>query len=144
MGQEVDPAAVDAVLGARSERRALVVTDSVVSVSGELAPLAELHAVCRQHGAVLLADEAHGLGVRGLGGRGLLAEEELNDVAQKIARSLPRKHRRAFEQAALSFRDSGLFDAERWRAGLIHTGHRQSTDHRRRTLRRRRSGRPRS
>ena len=57
-------------------------------------------------------------------GRGLLAEEELNDVAQKIARSLPRKHRRAFEQAALSFRDSGMFDAERWRAGLIHTGHR--------------------
>ena len=56
--------------------------------------------------------------------RGLLAEEELNDVAQKIARSLPRKHRRAFEQAALSFRDSGMFDADRWRAGLIHTGHR--------------------
>jgi hypothetical protein len=57
-------------------------------------------------------------------GRGLLSEEELNDVAQKIARSLPRKHRRAFEAAALSFRDSGMFDVERWRAGLIHTGHR--------------------
>ncbi|MBV9160821.1 MAG: 8-amino-7-oxononanoate synthase [Pseudonocardiales bacterium] len=69
-----DVAAVDAALAARSEPRALVITDSVISVSGELAPLTELHAVCRQHGAVLLADEAHGLGVRGTGGRGLLAE----------------------------------------------------------------------
>lgn len=71
---QADVSAVEAVLGGRSERRALVVTDSVISVSGELAPLAELHAVCRQHGAVLLADEAHGLGVRGVGGQGLLAE----------------------------------------------------------------------
>ena len=35
---------------------------------------AELHDVCRRHGAVLLVDEAHGLGVRGAGGRGLLDE----------------------------------------------------------------------
>ena len=67
-------AAVDAVLAARSEPRALVVTDSVCGVNGGLAPLAELHRVCRENGAVLLADEAHGLGVRGPGGRGLLAE----------------------------------------------------------------------
>ncbi len=69
-----DVAAVDAVLAARSERRALVVTDSVGSVDGALAPLAGLHAVCRARAAVLLADEAHGLGVRGPAGRGLLAE----------------------------------------------------------------------
>jgi 8-amino-7-oxononanoate synthase len=69
-----DVSAVDAVLAARSEPHALVVTDSVGSVDGALAPLAELHAVCRQRGAVLLADEAHGFGVRGPGGRGLLAE----------------------------------------------------------------------
>lgn len=72
-----DVAAVDAALAARSERRALVVTDSVGSVDGALAPLPELHAVCRARSAVLLADEAHGLGVRGPGGRGLLAEHGL-------------------------------------------------------------------
>ncbi|MGH3932171.1 MAG: 8-amino-7-oxononanoate synthase, partial [Pseudonocardiaceae bacterium] len=69
-----DVAAVDAALGARSQQPALVVTDAVGSVDGGLAPLAQLHAVCRSRGAVLLADEAHGLGVRGPGGRGLLAE----------------------------------------------------------------------
>lgn len=72
-----DVAAVDAALGARGEQRALVVTDSVGSVSGEPAPLRALHAVCRERSAVLLADEAHGLGVRGPGGRGLVAELRL-------------------------------------------------------------------
>jgi tetratricopeptide (TPR) repeat protein len=57
-------------------------------------------------------------------GRGALPEERLNDVSQKIARALPRRYRRAFEQAALSFRDGGVFDSDRWRAGLMHTGHR--------------------
>ncbi|HVR61656.1 MAG TPA: hypothetical protein VMU50_07135 [Polyangia bacterium] len=57
-------------------------------------------------------------------GRGALPEERLTDVSQKIARALPRKHRRAFDQAALSFRDGGVFDSDRWRAGLAHTGQR--------------------
>jgi 8-amino-7-oxononanoate synthase len=72
-----DVAAVDAALGARSERRALLCIDAVSSVDGGLAPLARLHEVCRARGAVLVADEAHGLGVRGPGGRGLVAESGL-------------------------------------------------------------------
>jgi tetratricopeptide (TPR) repeat protein len=57
-------------------------------------------------------------------GRGVLPEERLNDVSQQITRALPRRHRRAFEQAALSFRDGGVFDTDRWRTALVHTGHR--------------------
>jgi 8-amino-7-oxononanoate synthase len=80
-----DVAAVDAALAGRSEPRALVVTDSVSSVDGELAPLRSLHAVCRARGALLLADEAHGLGVRGPGGRGLLAEAGLAGEPDVVA-----------------------------------------------------------
>ncbi|PEG59600.1 8-amino-7-oxononanoate synthase [Mycolicibacterium boenickei] len=73
--QDVD--AVDAALSARTEQRAVVLTESVFSTDGALAPLRELHAVCRRRGALLLVDEAHGLGVRGPGGQGLLYEAGL-------------------------------------------------------------------
>jgi 8-amino-7-oxononanoate synthase len=65
--------AVDTALATRDEERAVVVTDSVFSADGTLAPIRELHDVCRRHRALLIVDEAHGLGVRG-GGRGLLHE----------------------------------------------------------------------
>lgn len=69
-----DVAAVDVALTGRTEERAVVVTESVFSADGVLAPLRELHAVCRRHSALLIVDEAHGLGVRGTGGQGLLHE----------------------------------------------------------------------
>lgn len=69
-----DVAAVERLLADRTEQRALVLTDSVFSADGDLAPLAELHRVSRANGAVLIVDEAHGLGVRGTGGRGLVHE----------------------------------------------------------------------
>ncbi len=68
-----DVDAVDATLASRDEERAVVVTDSVFSADGALAPIRALHDVCRAHRALLIVDEAHGLGVRG-GGRGLLHE----------------------------------------------------------------------
>jgi 8-amino-7-oxononanoate synthase len=65
-----DVAAVQEALARRSEQSAIVVTDAVFSVSGALAPIAELHGVARGHGALLLVDEAHAFGVVGRGGRG--------------------------------------------------------------------------
>jgi 8-amino-7-oxononanoate synthase len=63
-----DVAAVDAALSGAED--AIVVTDAVFSVNGDLAPLRELHRVVRRHGAILVIDEAHALGVVGPGGRG--------------------------------------------------------------------------
>lgn len=68
-----DVDAVEAALRSRDEQRAVVITESVFSTDGALAPLVALHDVCRRHRALLIVDEAHGLGVRG-GGRGLLHE----------------------------------------------------------------------
>jgi 8-amino-7-oxononanoate synthase len=66
------PLAVERALAGTSiaYRRAFVLTESVFSVDGDVAPLKELTEVCRAHGAALLVDEAHGVGVHGPEGRG--------------------------------------------------------------------------
>jgi 8-amino-7-oxononanoate synthase len=80
-----DVGAVDAALAGRAEERALVVVESVDSTDGATAPLRALHAVCRARCALLVVDEAHGLGVRGPGGRGLLAEVGLAGADDVVA-----------------------------------------------------------
>jgi 8-amino-7-oxononanoate synthase len=68
-----DPAGVAAVLDAQPGRTAVVVTESVFSVDGDLAPLAALHAVTSARGALLLVDDAHALGILGPAGSGGVA-----------------------------------------------------------------------
>jgi 8-amino-7-oxononanoate synthase len=48
----------------------LVMVDGVYSMEGEVAPIPELHAVCRKYGARFVIDDAHGLGTLGVTGRG--------------------------------------------------------------------------
>lgn len=70
--RHADVSELERMLEATPARRKLVVTDSVFSMDGDLAPLGEISEVCRRHGAALMVDEAHATGVWGLRGSGLV------------------------------------------------------------------------
>jgi len=61
------------------EPSALLATDGVFSMDGDIAPLRELAALCTEEGATLMVDDAHGLGVLGKDGAGSVAEANLSE-----------------------------------------------------------------
>lgn len=58
-------------------RRILVITDGVFSMDGDIAPMDEIAKLGREHGAMVYVDDAHGEGVLGEGGRGIISHFKL-------------------------------------------------------------------
>ena len=68
-----DPQALEeAIKTAPEYRRTLMITDGVFSMDGDIAPLDQLIEICERHGVMSMVDDAHGEGVLGKGGRGIV------------------------------------------------------------------------
>ena len=66
------------LIAASSASRRLIVSETVFSMDGDVAPLPALAAIARRHDAVLVLDEAHATGVLGPGGEGAIARDGLD------------------------------------------------------------------
>ena len=70
------------------DRAAVVVTDSVFSMDGDVAPLEEIVELAHDHGARVVVDEAHGVGCTGPGGRGAVHEAGLEHEVDVVVGTL--------------------------------------------------------
>jgi len=80
--KHVDMASLEQRLEQSSAERKLIVTDGVFSMDGNLAPLREISSLAKKHSAWLMVDDAHGVGVLGQQGGGLV--EELNMSVEQV------------------------------------------------------------
>jgi 8-amino-7-oxononanoate synthase len=84
---------LDRILASCGEAAKLVVVDGVYSMEGDVAPLPRIVEACRRHGARLVVDDAHGLGVLGREGRGTAEhfglEDEVDVVVGTTSKALP-------------------------------------------------------
>src|SRR4051794_7227159 len=69
-------------------RGALIVTDGVFSMDGDIAPLAKIVELARRYDARVMVDDAHGLGALGPGGRGSVADAGLEDEVDIVVGTL--------------------------------------------------------
>ncbi|PKN16683.1 MAG: 8-amino-7-oxononanoate synthase [Deltaproteobacteria bacterium HGW-Deltaproteobacteria-23] len=87
-----DMASLEYVLKSSGNHGKLVVVDGVYSMEGDIAPLPEIVKLCRQYGARLMVDDAHGIGVLGKTGRGTAEhfglESEVDIIMGTYSKSL--------------------------------------------------------
>ena len=69
----------DGLVNSASFRRRLIVTDTLFSMGGDLAPLPDLAALAAEHDAILMVDEAHATGVLGATGRGVCQLQQVEE-----------------------------------------------------------------
>jgi len=72
-----DTSHIEALLRKETTKRKVIITDSIFSMDGDIAPLNELYALCRNYNALLYVDDAHATGVIGEG-KGSLAHFNIN------------------------------------------------------------------
>jgi glycine C-acetyltransferase len=75
-----DPSALEDAIKANASdfRRALIITDGVFSMDGDIAPLPALYEVAKKYDILFMVDDAHGEGVLGKGGRGIVDHFDLH------------------------------------------------------------------
>jgi glycine C-acetyltransferase len=78
--KHADPASLEAVIKENqgSYRRGLIVTDGVFSMDGDYPPLDKITEIAKQYDLMLMVDDAHGEGVLGEGGRGIVDHFKLH------------------------------------------------------------------
>jgi 8-amino-7-oxononanoate synthase len=83
----LDLAELERALSVTTARRKLVISESLFSMDGDTANVAELRRISRTHGALLVIDEAHAVGAFGESGRGLVAAHQADAVVGTLGKA---------------------------------------------------------
>ena len=105
-------------------RAALIVSDGVFSMDGDVAPLPQLAELARRHGCRLMVDEAHATGALGPGGRGSVAAAGLSGEVDVVVGTLGKALGSYGAYACADARDGRLPPQQR---PLLHLLHRPAT-----------------